>query len=65
MMIFAVPRALWAWPAMKSRATDAAIGSLPLNLGSFPVSLIVPMDRIFSLSPGQYFICDATYVKCR
>jgi hypothetical protein len=34
-MIFAVPNALCAWPAMNSRATDAAIGSLPLNLGSF------------------------------
>ena len=43
--IFAVPSALCAWPAMNSLATDAAIGSLPLNCGSLPGSLIVPIDN--------------------
>ena len=35
-MILAVPSALCAWPAMKRRATEAAIGSFPLSLGSLP-----------------------------
>jgi hypothetical protein len=34
-------------------ATDAAIGSLPRNRGSLPGSLIVPIDRILSLSLVQ------------
>jgi hypothetical protein len=51
--IFAVPCALCARPAVNSLATDAAIGSFPLNRGNLPGSLIVPIDRTLSLSRGQ------------
>jgi hypothetical protein len=52
-MIFAVPSALYDWPAMNSLVIDASMGSLPLNPGSLAGSFIEPIDRILSLSPGQ------------
>jgi hypothetical protein len=53
-MIFAAPSALCDWPAMNSRATDDAIGSLPFHREGVWTSLMVPMLRIFSRVAGQF-----------